>query len=299
MAYPTNSREIARLVKIYKNGYLNILKTISVNNVYGRNNFQKAALLAQVQAELENLDRSTKTWIEKNVPTEYKVGAQQAIKDLKAIGISPEDFTFSMLHTEAVKVIADDMYSSFAEALRFVRKDVERTLRMVDKQEIMDRIGQGIVQGSGRKEVVAQVQDVLSKQGVSSLVDKGGKRWQLDTYADMLTRTKMAETQRLGAEYTMMENGHDLVQVSAHMTSCDSCALVEGKIYSLTGNTPGYPTFEKIKSLSNHIFGPNCRHRSVPYSPFYDENADKFKKLSRSNKAISTKTLKESGFVVK
>lgn len=297
MAYPTNSREINRLVKIYKDSYLNILKTINVNNIYGRDNFQKVALLAQVQTELNNLDSTTKIWIEKNVPNEYRVGAAQALKDLKKIGLPVEDFTFSMLHQDAVKLIADDMYSHFAEALKTVRRDVERTFTMVEKQELMNQIGQGITTGATRKEVVSQVKTVLDKQGVSALIDKGGKRWQLDNYAEMLTRTKMAETQRLGAEYTMMENGHDLVQVSAHMTSCASCALVEGKIYSLTGTTPGYPTFEQIKGMSEHIFGPNCRHRSVPYSPMYDDNSEEFQKLSNKNKAIDEKTLKNAGFV--
>jgi hypothetical protein len=244
------------------------------------------------------LDKTTKEWIETNVPEEYRVGAEIAVKDLRNLGLPVGDFTFSSLHNEAVNIIANDMYSHFAEALKTVRRDVERTLTMVEKQEIMDQIGQGISTGATRKEVVSQVKTVLDKQGVTGLVDKGGKRWQLDNYADMLTRTKMAEAQRLGAEYTMVENGHDLVQVSAHLTSCESCALVEGKIYSLTGRTPGYPTFENIKSMSQHIFGPNCRHRSVPYSAMYDDNSEQFQKLSNSTKAIPQKTLTKSGFVV-
>lgn len=47
------------------------------------------------------------------------------------------------------------------------------------------------------------------------------------------------------------------------------CAPWNGKVLSLTGQTPGYPTLEEAEGAG--LFHPNCRHASSLYIPENEE----------------------------
>jgi hypothetical protein len=61
-----------------------------------------------------------------------------------------------------------------------------------------------------------------------------------------------------GTANRLVEQGHDLVKVSTHRGACELCRPFEGKILSITGRTPGYPTLEEAKEAG--LFHVNCRH---------------------------------------
>jgi len=52
------------------------------------------------------------------------------------------------------------------------------------------------------------------------------------------------------------------VQVSSHGTVCEICAQYEGKVYSISGKTLGYPILD-----ARTPFHPNCEHSLLPTSP--------------------------------
>lgn len=63
-------------------------------------------------------------------------------------------------------------------------------------------------------------------------------------------------------------HGEDLIQISYHTSTCEMCAPRNGKVLSLTGQTPGYPTLAEAEGAG--LFHPNCRHASslfIPESP--------------------------------
>lgn len=119
----------------------------------------------------------------------------------------------------------------------------------------------GLAQGSTRREVSADLQARLRAQRVSQFVDRAGRVWPLDRYAEMVGRTTIREAQTYGLVNTMLEAGADLVTVSAHVDTDgpDICNDFEGKTYSLSGGTPGY---ERLPMLPP--FHPRCRHVLTP-----------------------------------
>ncbi|MCK9461597.1 MAG: phage minor capsid protein [Proteobacteria bacterium] len=288
--------DIARLIAIYGSAYISLLKILQVQNLYGKTQAEKNILKATAFGILDGLDKKTSSWIEVNMPKMFRRGVSAMNSDMVKFGIQPMGVQLSPVQLKAIKAMSDDLYTSFGNSLLTVRKDITNTFSLVERQELVDRIQSGVLSGSSRKKVVDGLNEILKNQGVSSLIDKGGKRWQLDTYAEMLVRTKMNEVERLAGQYALLERGHDLVQISAHLSSCESCRIVEGKVYSMTGATAGYPTFDQIKGMSRHIFGPNCRHRTVAYHPEFDDKSSQTKKYSVRSKEIPESYLKSSGF---
>lgn len=289
---------VSTLVDFYQKGYLELLRMVQAKEIAGLSTAQKQVLMTQVDQILQDLDNSTKSWIEQNIPEAYRSGAFDVVKEMQAMGVEVKYTAFSQLHQKAVEVIASETYTQFATALKTVKMDILGTFNAALKQELVQEFAKNTITGGTRKDLVDNIKNIISDRGISSLEDKGGRRWQLDRYAEMLARTKTAEATRIGGENRMLENNQDLAQITVHYTSCDSCNAVEGKIYSLTGKTKGYPTLDKLKEESAHLFGPNCRHRSVPYIAKYDPKAAEFKKLSNSGEPIDPDTLNASGFKV-
>jgi hypothetical protein len=54
---------------------------------------------------------------------------------------------------------------------------------------------------------------------------------------------------------------NDLVQVSTHSNPCEICAPFDGKIFSITGKTPGFPLLKEKPP-----FCKGCRHSLNPTS---------------------------------
>ena len=287
---------VSTLVDFYKNGYLELLRIIQAKELVGKSATQKKVLMARVDQILQDLDSNTKDWVEKNIPEAYRQGAKDVVTELEAQG-APVKFTaFSQLHQKAVEVIASETYSQFASALKTVKMDVLGTFNEALKQELIQEFAKNTITGGTRKDLIDQIQNIISQRGITSLQDKRGASWQLDRYAEMLARTKTAEATRIGGENRMLENNQDLAQITVHFGTCESCAPAEGKIYSLTGKTPGYPSLDSLQINAPHLFAPNCRHRSVPYIIKYDPMAKDFKELSNSKDAINPKTLTKAGF---
>lgn len=56
----------------------------------------------------------------------------------------------------------------------------------------------------------------------------------------------------------LLMHGHDLIVVSSHTSPCPRCAVWQGRILSITGKTPGYPTLKEARKAG--LFHEGCRH---------------------------------------
>jgi hypothetical protein len=109
----------------------------------------------------------------------------------------------------------------------------------------------------------------MTESGITAFVDKSGRKWSLESYATMATRTTSRQATNLGTQLADPE--HDLYRISSHGTTCPICAPLEGRVYSRSGTDPDYPplasAFGKIDpmgadSLENSYLNmhPNCTH---------------------------------------
>jgi hypothetical protein len=252
-----NEESITRLTSTFKEAYKSIVDEIATATDFGVAN--RKAILAQIEATLTALGVDTQKFIETELTNQYKSGANDAVKQLGNVGadVSVSE-GFNRVHVEAIRMLVDDTSKAFAESLTGVDRSAQLLLGKISRQAITQKLAEGLIGGKARAEINKIIKGTLQEQGLASLIDKGGHKWTLDRYADMLFRTKAVEARNRGLMNRMVENGKDLVQVSNHGTTHQECRVWEGKILSITGATAGYPTLGDAEAAG--LFHPNCQH---------------------------------------
>lgn len=124
---------------------------------------------------------------------------------------------------------------------------------------------------SSRENMVAELLDKLNTQAIQKrlrengfigIVDKAGKKWSLDTYAEMLVSTKIEQIDSETTKSQGLLNGIDLAVISRHGAT-DECALWEDTVISMNGLTEGFPTYAEVKA-TGQCFHPRCQHHLQP-----------------------------------
>ena len=219
--------------------------------------YRRRQLLA-IRAEMKALGIATRAAPIEVVAAGYDRGA--AIADVVAGRISARDalsarYAFSGTHVRAPRVIAENIVGKLDQ----MREVVGRRAEDVYRRAALEIVGEGVIAGDTRRETSRVLERRLIRDGVTGFVDRAGRNWQLDTYAEMVVRTTTREAMTAGTRARMTETGQDLVTISDHATDTEICQEFEGKTYSLTGSTEGYDVLPQAPP-----FHPRCLHVMTP-----------------------------------
>ena len=105
---------------------------------------------------------------------------------------------------------------------------------------------------------------MADSNGPVGFVDRAGKRWSLDTYAEMVVRTTTREAAVQGSIDRMVSHGVNLARVSVHSDSCDICKPYEGRLVSLDGQITDYQGESVMDASTIPPYHPNCEHSLSP-----------------------------------
>ncbi len=255
--------KIDDLLTVYKNTYRKISEEIVTATESGK--IQRARVLARIDAELQGLGTAAADYVKGEIPQYYLDGVNQAQQDLKRLGVKT---TKAPINREAIGALTQEVTFSMDQSIQSLKRGAAKALTSAEKRQINFTIAEGKLSGDARKTITAAVKQELQDQGIAALVDKAGREWSFDTYAEMLVRTKAVEARNQGLANRMLEDGYDLVEVSDHNSEHQACAEWEGKILSVSGNTPAGTVLpgdiEVAGSLEDAIaaglFHPNCEH---------------------------------------
>src|SRR5574343_75704 len=103
---------------------------------------------------------------------------------------------------------------------------------------IAEAAGQPLIGAQTRLQAAQRALDRFADRGVATFVDRAGRRWALETYTEMATRTAAGRAQVAGTLARFEAAGDDLVIVSDAPQECSVCRPWEGKVLSITGRTP-------------------------------------------------------------
>ena len=110
----------------------------------------------------------------------------------------------------------------------------------------------------------------FAEEGVTGFTDRRGRKWVLESYIEMATRTAAAKATTLAYSEGLQRAGQDLVIVSDAPQECKVCRPWEGKVLSLSGA----PRVDGVKTEATlaiaeaaGLFHPNCRHSISLYIP--------------------------------
>ena len=255
-------RSVKRLVVLYRKASKAVIREIK-RGVSESRYLQLLSISQQIDRIIAVLDVDVSSRLEEEVRRHYLDGQARAYKVMIGEGL-PVSGAMTQIDEEAIKALVDESYYYFAEAMMGLKRSGEHVLSEVRKRRIRDIIATGKITAQGVREIKADILAILDEELVA-MVDKGGRKWKLEVYAEMLARTKLIEAANTGMCNRLLREGYDLVQVSQHPGACPLCVPWEGEILSITGRTEGRSTVDEAKAAG--LFHPNCKHRLVPYHP--------------------------------
>ena len=113
--------------------------------------------------------------------------------------------------------------------------------------------------------ILGDYQKKIESQKYLQIVNKNGKimTFKVDTYADLVARTRFGEAQVIGTIEEGSSYGITEYQVTSHNTSSAICKPHEGKIYTTDKNDTRFPFLTPER---RPLYHPNCQHRLFPRS---------------------------------
>jgi len=267
------------LIEFYRRAERRIKRNLQQMALSGWRTAYCEARLQEIGTIIAALDAKTRLWSTKQLPLEYK-DARKNVAYAMGKALVP----FNPIDEGMISVLVTATNSDVGMALRSVVPQLERVYidarqAMITAEQVKDQVARGIIEGltprqtsraleralrtgatrqlSGVLDLDARARLVETAQGrYISIMCKDGvtRRYQLRPYAEMVQKSTRSMTAAEGTLQTATALDVDLIRISVHVGACPMCIPYQGMVYSLMGETPGFP-----------IMGPDDR---TPYHPW-------------------------------
>lgn len=251
--------------KLDKDTRNEVLKTLSSELT----DVKKRKALENIKQTIRITDTETRDWLVQGIPTSYVEGIKDTDELLKKTGIkikgakmtvetlrTLEDFA---PHLQAVNALVSEAYLDFGNSMNGLVRGAERIFNDALKRQSRSKLIEGRLTGASIKEISKEVKEVIGQQGFTVLLDRGGKKWSLNRYSEMLARTHLIRANTEASINRCGDFNVDIVEISDHNTDCPICIEFEGKIFSISGKSENYP-----KLVFQPVYHPNCKHTILP-----------------------------------
>lgn len=224
----------------------------------------QAALQRDVRAVVRALRSATSSGVAGVLRESYALSGKEAAQLLAAAGVTraigAEEVT-SIVSRRALAALTVELTTRLGATEARILRSADDIYRQV----IAKATTEGLLGRMTRRQVAQAALNEFAARGITGFVDAAGKSWSLASYSEMACRTAVISASRAGKLDAMRAAGHDLGMISSHGSSCELCAPWEGKVVSIDGVTPGYPTLAEAEEAG--LFHPNCGHTADPYVP--------------------------------
>lgn len=273
MAKAPIPQHVIELIKTYQKAQIELINIIAKSTRETTVTAYRKRVLASVNEELRVLNEYATGWAQENIPIAYKNGVANTYETFRELNIEVGKI---QINTRVLKTLVDNASGLLIDANNYVGRMINDEIRKVSLEVISEKVATG----STVKEAQTKLVKRLADKGVANIVDKRGRAIRLESYAEMIARTTTAEATNRGAINAVTDLGEDLVRMTWHNASCPICAVLEGRIYSISGDSKEYPPLSEALPDGRSTPHPNCRHRFVFYSEKYDDNSEANKALS-------------------
>jgi Phage minor capsid protein 2 len=268
-----HDKDIKRIVAYYKRAYnqvfKEILRLLDEPDLDGIYLMQEQSLIRQIQLILKQNDEVVLPELDDLIRLAHHEGQAQAIfslGDATTLSEATKNVSFSMLAKNSVEAIISDTFEDVLALTGRTDKKIKQTVRKVAGEIMRLNAIQQLGYETTRKEIISKLlKEGFSKQIKDDFVgvtDSAGRRWRLDSYVNMLVKTKMQQSYIEGIITESVERGTDLGVISSH-GAIDACSNFEGMVISLTGQTEGFYSYQELRR-TNKIFHPHCKHTVTP-----------------------------------
>ncbi len=258
MASRLSEAQALRLIKLYEAAEQEILKEYNKALLKGNDLKNLQALKNNVAAIRKDLLAGGRSWCEEAVSAVYQAAVAEVDKGLAA------EIAFGAIHQQAMQVLADNAYARLQDVDAVIGRRVDDVYRNLALESV-----RGDVAGYQTwKQTAKRYRGALAEKGITGFKDAAGREWNLKSYTEMVARTTTRECKINGTANRLLEHGQDLAEITGGTAknTCDICRAWVGRIVSLTGKTPGYPTLDEARAAG--LFHPRCTHNIATAARF-------------------------------
>lgn len=199
--------------------------------------------------------------LEERLQAAWDGGIKQAVQDLKRADLLKPGFSGLSSEAAGLKTLAAKMSGALEQArFQIIRQVPDAYQRIIHEAVTLAQAG-----AMTRRQACQVALNRFVDSGIVTFRDRAGRNWDLASYAEMATRSTMAQAAVEGHLQALEANDHDLVMVTIGTESCPLCTPWEGRVLSISGNTQGYPTVAEARDAG--LLHPNCTHGLDPYVP--------------------------------
>lgn len=261
---PSMAQDLARhMVEIYDRAEATMLKEISrqlgrdigTSDWAERKIVQTRLMREKIERQVARLAGATPEVAEQIVQEAFTRGSHVAARELGAVGAAAQ----APASSAQVAALASELAG-------LTQQTHLRITRVADdwyRRAVLGGIGPLITGVETRREGAQRVLNKLADSGITGFVDRRGRSWDMVSYAEMATRTVAGRAAIEGHQQRLQANGFDLAYVSDAPEECPICRPWEGKVLSLSGSDPKYPSMSD--ATAGGLFHANCRHSTSLY----------------------------------
>ena len=262
-----NKSQLDVLIEIYREAQARLAEIVTGNYGAGTRTYYNS-VLKQLERLMKQLEAETGQYISTEIPRQYKKALDDTYAYFKRNNLQMKrPDMFSHIHSDAVSELANEMRYHINQGISIAGR---RVMRYLDTARD-NALRQAGLRSAALKAAAGQTVADMQKDFMQRLANDGfltvqygtGKRaYQvgLDSYAAMVARSTTREAGNLARENQLTENGYDLMMMTEHYPTCEACAVLQGRVYSISGRDKRFPPLSRAFPSGYRNVHPNCRH---------------------------------------
>jgi len=206
------------------------------------------AIKAAIDSNLDNPDRlrsltdrirrellvNAASWLGTSIPGLYLAGSRAG--------------SLQGPHAKAAQAMATQEMNRFREVDAQLSRHIEEVIAESEKRRVQAALANKKADYTGLKGRIIGHKTI------------DGKELGIADYIQMVAITAARNVFNTGVENSMHQKGNDLAMISreVRVNSCGACRQWAGKIVSISGNNPNYPSLQDARDAN--VFHPHCIH---------------------------------------
>lgn len=215
-------------------------------------------LMHDVDRTIDDLRREVPGAVERALGYAYRRGSAVASVEAEAAGITGS-FGF-MPDEEALTRLLSEAMRPHEEVILGIRRSVQDVY-----DQALKRAAGVVLTGAGtRVDAARSALSLLADRGITGFTDRSGRKWDMASYAEMVTRTSSGHAAIEGHMDRLTGLGMDTVYVSDSPEECDLCFIpgttVEGPVPTGATRTEYSGDVVRITTASGNDLTGTPRH---------------------------------------
>lgn len=260
------------LAEVFRQAQLTLIRIITGSSSAGTKTYYNT-VLRQLEKLMRQLSAETGKFIDMTVPAAYREGLDAVYDYFTRNGLAmKQPDMFARINSDAVHELCNEMQhhidSGISQAGRRVIRYVDSARDNALRQSGLRSSAVKIAAGQTVRDMQKELTKRLSEEGFLTVqYGSGDKAYQvsLESYAAMVSRSTTREAGNLARENQLVHNGYDLMMMTEHYPTCPVCAMLQGRVYSISGNDKRFPPLSRAFSSGYKNVHPNCSHVMTPW----------------------------------